>query len=139
MTEITYETELADVDWDEMKSTLSQDAFDNGRTAGQLRISFENSQSVCVAYADDRIIGTARALSDGVCNAYVVDVWTLSNYRRRGIATQMMAILVSDFEGQHVHTFSDLPAVYESMGFKRQDISLSKVIGDWLQNDTLRL
>ena len=111
MAGITYRTDLADVDWVEMKSTLSKDAFDNGRTSEQLRRSFENSQAVCIAYANNRIIGTARALSDGVCNAYVVDVWTHSDYRRHGIATRMMEILVSDFDGQHVHTFSDLPEV----------------------------
>ena len=48
----------------------------------------------------------------------------------------MMEILESEFDGQHVHTFSDLPEVYESMGYTRQDVSLSKVIGTWLENHT---
>ena len=139
MTEITYKTDLADVEWSALEQTLFDDKFDNGRTAGQLRCSFENSQSYCIAYSGDRIVGTARALSDGVCNAYVVDVWTLSQYRRRGIATRMMDIVVSVFEGQHVHLFSESPEVYESMGFQRHDVSLSKVIGKWLKNETLAL
>ena len=32
----------------------------------------------------------ARLLSDGVCNAYLVDVWTMSVYRRQGIASRMI-------------------------------------------------
>ena len=139
MTEVTYKTDLRGVDWAEMKLSLSQDKFDNRRTAGQLRCSFENSHSYCLSYVEGRIVGTVRALSDGVCNAYVVDVWTLSAFRRRGIATRMMEIVVSKLDGQHVHLFSDLPDVYEKMGFKRHDVGLAKVIGKWLKNETLAL
>src|SRR5258707_3877288 len=39
-----------------------------------------------IARDGDHLVGMARLLSDGVCNAYLVDVWTLSSYRRRGIA-----------------------------------------------------
>lgn len=137
MSNIFYKTDVANVDWSTLKSDLMRDNFDNGRTAGQLRLSFENSQAVCFAYAGERIIGTARALSDSVCNAYVIDVWTHSDYRRQGIGTRMMELLVAGFEGQHVHLMSDLPEFYENIGYKRQDISLSKIVGEWLQNETL--
>ena len=74
MSKIIYKTDLDRVDWTEMKTTLHQDNFDNGRSPEKLKISFENSYAVCIAYADNRIVGTARALSDGVCNAYLVDI-----------------------------------------------------------------
>src|SRR5215208_6693174 len=88
--EITYDTDMTNVDWPQMKSTLADDHFDNGRTPEQLEASFKNSYVSVIAYDGDRIIGTVRVLSDGVCNAYVVDVWTLSEYRNRGIARTMM-------------------------------------------------
>ena len=83
-------TDLHSVDWSAMKRTLAADHFDNGRTPEQLAESFRNSHSTCIAYDGDTIIGTARALSDGVCNAYIVDVWTLTAYRRQGIARAML-------------------------------------------------
>ena len=46
-------------------------------------------------------------LSDGFCNAYVVDVWTFSKYRRRRIASKMMEILMDQLSGQHVYLFTD--------------------------------
>src|SRR5512142_2477181 len=98
MQEITYQIDLAGVDWEEMKTTLVQDNFDNGRTPEQLQVSFENSFAACVAYVGSRIVGTARALSDGVCNAYIVDVWTLSAYRHQGIASAMLRILLDRLE-----------------------------------------
>ena len=89
MPEIHYTLDLTHVDWDEMKAILMADDFDTGRTARQLELSFCNSFAACLAYADGRLIGTARVLSDGICNAYIVDVWTLTPFRRQGPAGVM--------------------------------------------------
>lgn len=83
-----YKQDLHGVDWEEMKTVLLADDFDNGRNPQQLKDSFANSYATCIVYADEHIIGTARALSDGVCNAYVVDVWTHSSYRHQGVAAR---------------------------------------------------
>lgn len=121
----------------EMKSTLAVDHFDNGRTPKQLRESFENSYATVVAYTNERIIGTARVLSDGICNAYIVDVWTLTTYRRRGIACTMMKMLLAQLEGQHVYLFTDeYSEFYEQLGFLPQPIGLGKVVGQWLRGNT---
>jgi predicted GNAT family acetyltransferase len=135
--EIIYKHDLDGVDWSEMKATLVQDDFDNGRTPEQLRESFANSAATIIAYAPDgRIIGTVRALSDGVCNAYVVDVWTLTEFRKRGIATRMMQLLLDKFPGQHVYLFTDDAApFYKKLGFEEQGIGLGRVVGQWLQSD----
>ncbi len=135
--EIIYKHDLDGVDWAEMKATLVQDDFDNGRTPEQLRESFANSAATIIAYAPDgRIIGTVRALSDGVCNAYVVDVWTLTEFRRRGIATRMMQLLLDKFPGQHVYLFTDDAApFYKKLGLQEQGIGLGRVVGQWLQHD----
>ncbi|MEL6382050.1 MAG: GNAT family N-acetyltransferase [Cyanobacteria bacterium J06626_18] len=107
MVDITYNTDLQHVDWTEMKTILRQDEFYNGRSAEQLQSSFENSYVACIAYAEGRIVGTARALSDGVCNAYIIDVWTFSPFRHQGIASKMVKILLSHLQGQHVYLFTD--------------------------------
>ncbi|NJN85208.1 MAG: GNAT family N-acetyltransferase [Leptolyngbyaceae cyanobacterium SL_7_1] len=132
---VTYKTDLEQVDWQAMKSTLAGDEFDNGRSPSQLQASFQNSYATVIAYADAQIIGTARVLSDGVCNAYIVDVWTFTPYRRQGIASAMMQLLLSGLEGQHVYLFTDDSVeFYEKLGFEVQAIGLGKVVGQWLQN-----
>lgn len=137
MSAISYKTNCIGVDWAAMRQTLIDDDFHNGRTAAQYRISFENSAQVCIAYAEDKIIGTVRALSDGVCNAYIVDVWTHSDYRKRGIATRMMEIVQEQLQGQHIYLFTDdAVGFYEKLGFKPDEIGMGKVAGDWLQNDS---
>jgi len=133
MTPITYKTDLDGVDWDEMKATLVQDDFDNGRTPAQLETSFAQSAHVCLAYADGRLVGTARALSDGVCNGYIVDVWTLTAYRRQGIASAMIQHLLDRMPGQHVYLFSDDAAqFYQKLGFVERPVGLEIVVGRWL-------
>ena len=136
MVEVNYKTDLEGVDWAEMKATLQEDAFDNGRSPEQLKVSFENSYATCIAYVDQQIIGTARILSDGICNAYLVDVWTLSAYRRQGIASAMLQIVTGGLEGQHVYLCTDVPEFYTKLGFAEQPIGMSKIIGTWLVNQT---
>ncbi len=136
--EIEYKSELKNVDWQEMKQILAIDRFDNGRTPQQLQKSFENSYASVIAYAGSNIIGTARVLSDGVCNGYIVDVWTLTKYRRQGIASTMIKMLMEQLKGQHIYLFADEAIdLYKKLGFKPQSTGLGKVIGEWLKNDSL--
>ena len=132
---ITYRSELDGVDWNEMKAAVAADDFDNGRTPEQLRSSFLASHVVCVAYADGKLVGTARALSDGVCNAYVIDVWTRSDVRRRGIARTMLSQLEAQLGGQHVYLFSDDHVeVYRACGYRERPVGMEKVVGTWLRS-----
>jgi ribosomal protein S18 acetylase RimI-like enzyme len=81
----------------------------------------------------------ARLLSDGVCNAYLVDVWTASAYRRRGIASEMIRRLLDEVPGQHVGLQTDdAQAFYASLGFQPQPEFWSAVVGSWLDNDANR-
>jgi predicted GNAT family acetyltransferase len=130
---ITYTHDPAAVDWAQLTADLIATDFDNGRTPDELRRSFENSAVVVFAWLGGRVIGKARALSDGVCNAYVVDVWTHNDYRRRGIATRMMGLLADRLPGQHIYLFTDdAEKFYHSLGYRRQGVGMSIVSGQWL-------
>jgi ribosomal protein S18 acetylase RimI-like enzyme len=133
--QVVYRLDLNNVDWAELKATLAADMFDNGRTPEQLERSFRNSHATCLAYLDGRIIGTARVLSDGVCNAYLLDVWTHSAHRRRGIASRMVRSLIEPLRGQHVYLQSDdAVEFYRKLGFAEQPVGLSRIVGRWLVN-----
>ncbi|MGB7342178.1 MAG: GNAT family N-acetyltransferase [Phototrophicaceae bacterium] len=137
MAHIHYKLACDDVNWQAMHDTLIADQFHNGRSVAQYRLSFENSHTVVIAYDDDKIIGTVRALSDGVCNAYIVDVWTLTAYRQQGIARQMMKLAFEQLQGQHVYLWTDdQQAFYEAIGMQADTDATGyfKVVGDWLKN-----
>jgi ribosomal protein S18 acetylase RimI-like enzyme len=127
---------LDGIDWEQAKADLAADRWDNGRSAAALRRSFEQSQHVAFARDGDRVVGMARLLSDGVCNAYLVDVWTMSAYRRQGIASRMIRRLLDEVPGQHVGLQTDdAPELYRSLGFDPQPEFWSQVVGTWLGND----
>ncbi|MGA2837621.1 MAG: hypothetical protein ABSF84_13585 [Acidimicrobiales bacterium] len=66
---IVINDSLDGIDWAQTKDDLAADDFDNGRSPEALRRSFERSQHVAFARDDGRVVGMARLLSDGVCNA----------------------------------------------------------------------
>jgi len=81
----------------------------------------------------------ARLLSDGVCNAYLLDVWTSSSYRRQGIASAMVRLLLDQVPGQHMGLQTDeAQQLYEALGFRAQPEFWSLVAGTWLDNDANR-
>ncbi|NJM70398.1 MAG: GNAT family N-acetyltransferase [Scytonema sp. RU_4_4] len=68
-------------------------------------------------------------------NAYIVDVWTFTPYRRQGIASTMMQMLLDELPGQHVCLFTDEALnFYKELGFTKGEICMEKVIGKWLVN-----
>jgi ribosomal protein S18 acetylase RimI-like enzyme len=136
---ITFDSSTERIDWDEAKADLAADDFDNGRSAAALRRSFENSPYVAFARDGNRVVGMARMLSDGVCNAYVVDVWTHSAYRRQGIASTLMRMLAERVPGQHIGLQTDdAQDFYRSLGYAPQPEFWSLVVGRWLDNDANR-
>ena len=133
---VHVDSSLVGIDWVEAKADLAADHFDNGRSADALRRSFEQSQHVAVARDGGRVVGMARILSDGVCNAYLVDVWTASSHRRQGIATSMIRRLLGEVPGQHVGLQTDdAQGFYASLGFAPQPEFWSTIAGSWLDND----
>lgn len=127
------------VDWVQAKAGLVADHFDNGRSADALRRSFEQSPHRAFAWLDGRLVGMARMLSDGVCNAYLLDVWTQSSVRRHGIATAMVDRLARAVPGQHIGLQTDdAERFYASLGFQSQPQFMSRVVGRWLDNDANR-
>ena len=126
--------DLDGVDWVALKTALAADRFDNGRTPEQLRRSFEASFATAMVWREESVIGTARLLGDGVCNAYLVDVWTAASQRRRGIGGAMVRDLLLQVPGHHVALFTHGSRhFYEGLGFEVDaDTGMSLVVGEWL-------
>jgi hypothetical protein len=97
---IEFRSHLSGIDWVVLKNVLASDHFDNGRSPDQLQRSFVNSQIVCIAWSGGQVIATGRVLSDGVGNAYMIDVWTHVPCRRLGVATQEVHKLCAGLSGQ---------------------------------------
>lgn len=135
MIDLTLDARTDRVDWSEAKRLLHEDDFDNGRSPEDFRRCFENSQNVVYARADGQLVGMARMLSDGICNAYLLDVWTSALHRRRGIGSRMVRDLLAQVPGHHVGLQTDdAEGFYRSLGFQEQRIFMSTIVGTWLDH-----
>jgi len=90
-------------------------AVSRATLAGQIA----GARWVVAAYDDDRLVGFARAISDGVTNAYVSSVMIGAKYRRRGIGRELMRRLMAGRDGMRwvLHARGESKAFYESVGF----------------------
>ena len=133
MPDVVFSMSLDGVDWAALKAALVDDDFDNHRTPEEYRRSHEGSHAVVFGTCGGEYVANGRILSDGVCNAYLVDIWTATPHRRRGVGREVVRRLVETVPGQHVGLFTDdREDFYAALGFRRQAGGMSIVVGTWL-------
>ena len=64
------------------------------REPEKLKLAAMNSHTVCSAYADRRIIGFGRALSDGEYQSAIYDVVVLPEFQKQGVGRSIMEALL---------------------------------------------
>ena len=131
--DVEFSDRTDDVDWVALKAALVAGGFDNLRTPEQYRISHENSHAVLFGRLAGEFVANGRILSDGVCNAYLVDIWTAPAFSRPGHSGEQVPPLVANGPRQHVGLFTDdMQPFYASLGFRIRPDFMDQVIGRWL-------
>ncbi len=96
-TEVTLKQDIENVDWqalaDVYRETLGRE------DPAQLARTWAKSYATVLAYADERLVGAGRAISDGEREALIVGVVVLPSYQRKGIGSRMMAALTEAVKG----------------------------------------
>jgi len=79
----------------------------------------EGARYLTSAYDGDRLVGFARAISDGATNGYLSSVMVDPAYRRQGLARTMLERIMHDKPTIRwvLHTRSAASALYRSLGF----------------------
>ena len=111
------------LDMDLIHERLSTDAYwAIGRPRALTDKAF--AASVCVgAYDEGRLVGWARALTDGALFAYVADVFVLEEARGTGVGKRVVEALLAREELQGLRRIllatDDAHTLYEGFGFER--------------------
>ncbi|MBQ7397124.1 MAG: GNAT family N-acetyltransferase [Lentisphaeria bacterium] len=92
---------------------------------GFLKKALPGSCAVAGAFEGDKLIGIARALSDGVSDAYIQDVTVDKSYRGRGIGGKLVKLLASELADRGIDWIGlvGVPGTekfYSSLGFVPQ-------------------
>lgn len=89
-----------DIDLDQLTVLFNSAGWER-RTADRdcLAQLVRGSMWVMSAWDDTKLVGFARAVSDGATNAYVSTVAVLPEYQKRGIGKEMMRRLIDGHDG----------------------------------------
>ncbi len=92
------------------------------RDPTDLRRAFEASYAACFAFAGAQLVGTARATSDGVYYATVLDVCVHPDFQGRGIGRLVVKCLLGRLPSYKVFLTSvpGKEGFYKKLGFLRQ-------------------
>ena len=92
------------------------------RPAVEIKRAFGNSYLCCFAWVDGQLVGAARATSDGVYYATILDVAVDPGFQGAGIGRKMMTELLRRLKVQKVYltTVPGKEGFYEKLGFLPQ-------------------
>jgi GNAT superfamily N-acetyltransferase len=115
------------VDVDAVWEFLSTDAYwGRSRTRADFEAQLATAWRVVGVYEADtgRLVGFARAISDGVACGYLSDVFVTSDARGNGLGKELVATMIDRGPGARfrwgLHT-SDAHGLYRQYGFAEPD------------------
>lgn len=116
--EIRYSSNLWDASFEEINDLLS-DAFNEKRDLNQTINDFKLSQNFELAFDGKKLVGIARLVTDGVKEALLLNVATLSSYQGRGIALEIIKRLASQVPGYEIFLHAH-PGSYSFYNSKKE-------------------
>lgn len=113
-------SECRGVDWKALASILALGSLGT-RDPAHLKRVFAGSHLACFAYDTGQLIGTGRAISDGVGSSAIYDVAVLPAFQGRGVGRAIMHYLLEHLPKRSVMLVS-VPlkeGFYRKFGFRR--------------------
>lgn len=127
MPTIIWSESLDDIDWDEL-SALYKAAPLGNKSPAWLRTAFTNSMFRCFARDGGRLVGSGRALADGVDCAYLCDIAVLPSHQGSGLGREIISRLVGCSRGHRKIILYAVPgkeAFYRKLGFRRMTTAMA--------------
>jgi GNAT superfamily N-acetyltransferase len=126
-TEFEFDDDPRRIDVDTVWAFLSTQAYwGRWRSRADVERQLSSAWRVVGVFQRDtgRMVGFARAVSDGVALAYLADLFVLDEVRGRGLGAALVREMIDDGPGAGfrwmLHT-ADAHGLYERFGFSRPD------------------
>ncbi|MBO7515587.1 MAG: GNAT family N-acetyltransferase [Lachnospiraceae bacterium] len=115
-----YQTEKENINWEQVAEVLRRSGLSD-HSAQEQETAFRNSYATVFVYDDEKIVGVARAISDGVFQAAIYNVALDLEYQGEGVGREMIHRLIAQLPGQNVilYTHPQTVLLYEKLGFRR--------------------
>jgi ribosomal protein S18 acetylase RimI-like enzyme len=127
--DIFFKYDIVDIDWMLVSDILKI----AGLSSPEPKIcekAFQRSQVTVFAFDDSKMIGCARAISDGVRQAAIYDVALLPEYQGKGIGRILLESIMEKLPGCNFILYSNLgkEVFYEKMGYRRLKTGMAKFV-----------
>jgi ribosomal protein S18 acetylase RimI-like enzyme len=121
---IRFDDLTVDLDLHQLQALFNQSAFwAIDRQVEDLKIALDRSEPVVSAWDGDRLVGFARATSDGIYRATIWDVVIDCDYQRLGLGRRLVENVLNHPCMQRVERIylstTHQQGFYERMGFER--------------------
>ena len=121
--QIQFSDKKSDIDLNQLRELFNITAFwAQERSISDLSIAIENSEPVITICDDQRLIGFARATSDGIYRATIWDVVIHPDYRGTGLGSKLVESLISHPRMSRVERIylmtTHQQGFYEKIGFQ---------------------
>jgi N-acetylglutamate synthase-like GNAT family acetyltransferase len=121
--QIQFSENKSDIDLNQLRELFNMTAFwAQERTMSDLSIAIANSEPVMTIRDDQRLIGFARATSDGIYRATIWDVVIHPDYRGTGLGSKLVESLISHPRMSRVERIylmtTHQQGFYEKIGFQ---------------------
>jgi ribosomal protein S18 acetylase RimI-like enzyme len=123
-----------DVDPHQLQALFNKSAFwAQDRKIEDLKIAIERSEPVISAFDSDRLIGFARATSDGIYRATIWDVVIDCDYQKLGLGRKLLETLLSHSSMNRVERIylntTHQQSFYERIGFEQNTSTTMVFVG----------
>lgn len=123
---VYLKTTKEDIDYEAVAALLNSFGM-SGRNADEQERIFKSSYAVSFLYDGDKLIGCARALSDGVCEAALYNIALAREYHGRKLGRMLIESILEQVRGCNIilNTHPRTVAMYEKFGFRRQKTGMA--------------
>jgi ribosomal protein S18 acetylase RimI-like enzyme len=106
---------------EDVEALFKSIGWESGNYPNRLYKALQNSQTVVTAYDSFKLVGLARAIDDGAMLSYIHYVLVDTNYRRMGIARNMINMIKDKYKDymyiKVIPASKESEAFYNSLGF----------------------
>jgi ribosomal protein S18 acetylase RimI-like enzyme len=114
------EQECTNINWEEVRQVINKAGLST-QSVELIQKAFENSYLKIFLFDGDKLVGTGRAISDGVYQAAIYDIAVLPEYQGKGAGRLIMEGLHKNLEGFNVILYAKPTAVnfYKKLGYSK--------------------
>ncbi|MBR6094581.1 MAG: GNAT family N-acetyltransferase [Lachnospiraceae bacterium] len=138
---IYLKTDSDGIDWEQVADVLQKSGL-SAASAEVQKKAFTGSGLVAFLLDGEKVIGVARALTDGVSQGAIYNVALKEEYQGRGYGRKLIESLVERMQGQNIilYTHQQTVLLYEKLGFRRaksamEFFQIDEEHREWLENE----